>query len=731
MKYSIFTAATVLAAAAVFACSDKGTSTDEGFTTEALEGADAWCARVAAGPPGAGDLRIELSTAHANVRFFGPHPTFNEVDQAFAAGLGEAGPIVPKRALATYAARLGGAACALNANPKPLGPAQVIALGPVAIVRPGTGRISLPQGTRAVLVDLHGLPAVDGLRSALEAAVAPALASPVPRATSHVRQHFGMTDETQENEYLNSIESVAQDAIPSTGSSDLPLVLLTAKALAPEAAELAITLRLANRAWIAGESVRAEAAESRWTPVKNTGLAWRAQELYSGDARWPDEVPADFSAQTPEQAAVRTSGLGAPPPITAGASNRAKLEPIVPGFEPQPETLGLGEARASLLAMHGATRRFFPYFHVVGDHIDERLQETMDAIEALPSLDRTSLLKQLRRFGEVLHDGHVGAADWSSGSTPTGFGYFPAKLEDVNGEPVVRRTIVEGVHPGDTITRIGNTSVAEWYARERPLVSGATEGWIRERIMRSMLRLQGPTEFGLRAPDGTSHTVTVQPVSAAAFLAFGTAAVHRAPGWLSDLGAPKLYYTTMTEAMTGGRPEFRRTLAEARDAEGLILDMRGYPAFGLYDEAMRLIPHAFSSPIFNFPVVRPASQTFQADHYDFDPLTDPSYAGPIVLLIGPQAISAAENFSIMLVDAKRLTAIVGRRSAGTNGNITTLFLPGAFSFTFTGMEILHTDRSRFHGIGIVPDIEVTLNAQDFQQGIDPELARAIDVLRAR
>ncbi|WP_394831846.1 S41 family peptidase [Pendulispora rubella] len=487
-------------------------------------------------------------------------------------------------------------------------------------------------------------------------------------------------------------------------------------------------MRLANRAWIAGEGVRAEAAEARWTAVKNGGLAWRAQELYAGDARWPDEVPADFPAQDFDQGASRTADLGTPPARATGPANRPKLEPIVPGMQPQPEALGLGEARAALLAVHGAARRFFPYFKVTGDHIDARLHETMDALEALPSLDRVSVRNLLRRFGEALHDGHVGAGDYSS--TPVSGGYFAAVLEDVNGEPVVRRTSAEGVHPGDTIVRVGSVSVADWYARERPLSSASTEGSLRLKIMRSMLRLPGPTEFGLRAPDGTHRAVTVQPVSADDYFAFGTAATHRPPGWLGDLGAPKLYYTTMTETLAD-TAAFRQTLAEARDAEGLILDMRGYPAVSLYEAAARLIPYSFSSPIFNVPVVRPASQTFSPQSFDPGVLTDPSYTGPIVLLIGPSAISAAENFSTMLVDAKRLTAIVGRRSAGTNGNITTLFLPGALSFTFTGMEILHTDGSRFHGIGIVPNIEVTPTAEDFHNGIDPELARAVDELRSR
>ena len=78
----------------------------------------------------------------------------------------------------------------------------------------------------------------------------------------------------------------------------------------------------------------------------------------------------------------------------------------------------------------------------------------------------------------------------------------------------------------------------------------------------------------------------------------------------------------------------------------------------------------------------------------------------------------------MLVDAGRVT-VVGRTSAGTNGNITGIQLPGAFALSFTGMEVLHADGAPFHGIGIVPDVEVLLDAVSLRDGHDPELETAI------
>jgi C-terminal processing protease CtpA/Prc len=48
---------------------------------------------------------------------------------------------------------------------------------------------------------------------------------------------------------------------------------------------------------------------------------------------------------------------------------------------------------------------------------------------------------------------------------------------------------------------------------------------------------------------------------------------------------------------------------------------------------------------------------------------------------------------------------------------------------YTGMEVLFPDRARFHGVGIVPDIEVAPTAADIAEGRDPELLRAIHFLQ--
>ena len=103
------------------------------------------------------------------------------------------------------------------------------------------------------------------------------------------------------------------------------------------------------------------------------------------------------------------------------------------------------------------------------------------------------------------------------------------------------------------------------------------------------------------------------------------------------------------------------------------------------------------------------------------------YTGPIVLMVSNKTVSAGECFAQIIMDLPNVT-VVGQQSASTNGTITNAKLPGQFQMTWTGMWLRNPDGSEFHGIGVVPDVEVVPTADEFAAGVDPELMAARDVL---
>jgi hypothetical protein len=807
-----------------------------------------WGERAAGGPAGLLDPRVDLSAAHALVREFSVDSAFATSDAALASALDDDRSLthsgLPK-ALDRYAAQLSDVQV-LQAGPAAIGSAEIRMVGQVAVIRPGHGSIALPPQTRVVAVDLRNLPAIDELEAILPRMVAPAMKEPVPQPPRVVRTHDGPVDEVLiENSVYSTGVTVEQPApLPATGERDLPIVLLTGRRIAPQAAAFAAALRAARRAWIAGESVPLSVAESSWRGVGDRGLAVRtsmmvnvtgpAPEVLTGRlpvpgssfeynftvsgtdttsldisldgpdgadldlyllydvngngvieydgpefvawsltaspdetvrlapvrpglyqvvvygfsvpaggapftlsvrrtvvAPLPDEIPADLPvklAGLPDYLRLAQQVSGVTPPPVSGAALRTAPAAIDPFGTQHPVANGRGELRAGLLIAHGVVRLFYRYFPVVGDTIDERLLETLAAANAHDGVDRIAFWRILRRFGEALRDGH----QFVFSNVRLADTVLPLWLEHVDGRPVVRRSRVADIHPGDTIVALEGRPIEEVYAEELARTSAATPGYRLDIADRYIYRMSSPLTLTLQDPTGLRRTVIAAPQPISDYFDVVDRGVSDRPsGPLTDLGAPSLYYLNLHYFTTPTTAAARGAIAQASTlgSTGMVVDMRGYPDVDPYEVASRLIRQPFLSPVFEWTVFRgPEQQGFSTAQFPLFPFGAPAFSGPIVLLTGPHAVSASETFMQLLVGGQRLQAVVGQRSAGTNGSMTGVALPGGFRFTYTGMEVRNPDGSRHHGVGIIPDVEVPLTVPDLRDGIDRDLLTAIGLL---
>jgi C-terminal processing protease CtpA/Prc len=703
---------------------------------------DDWCDRVIGGPPGS-VLPVDLSAAHAGIRFFGVQTKYSIADQALAAAVDSPGALSSGAlsALQAYSESLAGV-CIVPATATSLGPAQVSTSGKIALIRPGTGSVQISPNVDMVFVDLRDLPAVSGLRAALDAAVAPALSNVVRRSDRTVREHVGLTDEgfSATNHYHTELIQQAQADIPASWSNGTAptLAVVTARRLAPEAAELAGTLRIAGKAFIVGDDVLASVAESRWRGIgtlqdTGSGLAYRIEDLLTGGGhRWPDVIPADIRSSDPTgdlEGLRKILKDRNTQNLNGGDALRPALQQVDPFDDQQPGGLRLGDIRGQLIVFHGAVRLFFPYFPAVGDNIDPRLQETLTTLGSSSPVDPVLAFRVIRRFSEALHDGHYFWFTFYSPANPF-FGGLPVALEQSGGEAIVRKSTAVELQIGDTITSIGGLSTADWFAQESLRASAATDGnrFIKAYQEGELWRMIAPLAFGIRAPDGSTRTATISPYPYSQFS--GVTYSSRSEGPLTDLGSPDLYYINLSSGVLGNNmSRFDAAVddAKSRGSAGLILDLRQSKSLSNHALAnARLICSRFSSMTFNVPVWSgPDVRSVESTHYEVNP--NRPYCGPIVIMVSAQIISNNEDMSAQLVGAHRVT-VVGRQSGGTNGNITGIMLPGGGFAPFTGMEVRNVDGSQFHGIGIVPDYVVNYTAQDFVDGRDRDLEKAIQVL---
>jgi C-terminal processing protease CtpA/Prc len=191
---------------------------------------------------------------------------------------------------------------------------------------------------------------------------------------------------------------------------------------------------------------------------------------------------------------------------------------------------------------------------------------------------------------------------------------------------------------------------------------------------------------------------------------------------------PGIWYVDLDRVTT---QQFQAALPDLERASGIVFDMRGYPD-GL--NAGALFPHLIREPGTSAQWIIPVTtrpdrvdvRWHQATRWPLRPVA-PYLVAPRVFITDGRAISYAE--SVMgIVEAYRLGEIVGEPTAGTNGNVNPLLLPGGYSVGWTGMRVLKHDGSRHHGVGIQPTVPVQRTRAGVAAGRDEALEKALEVV---
>jgi C-terminal processing protease CtpA/Prc len=174
---------------------------------------------------------------------------------------------------------------------------------------------------------------------------------------------------------------------------------------------------------------------------------------------------------------------------------------------------------------------------------------------------------------------------------------------------------------------------------------------------------------------------------------------------------------------------FDQNVPKLAEARGIILDLRGYPN-GIAPET---IGHLIDKPVtcaqWLIPVTySPDRQSvgFSFSNWTVQPKA-PRFRGKVVFLTDGRAISYAETY-LGIIENYKLAAIVGGSTAGTNGNVNPLSLPGRIQIAWTGMKVLKHDGSRHHGVGIQPTVPASRTIRGVLEGRDEVFERALAVV---
>jgi C-terminal processing protease CtpA/Prc len=166
---------------------------------------------------------------------------------------------------------------------------------------------------------------------------------------------------------------------------------------------------------------------------------------------------------------------------------------------------------------------------------------------------------------------------------------------------------------------------------------------------------------------------------------------------------------------------------EFKDTKGIIIDIRNYPStFVPFSLGSYFV--SSSTPFVKFTngnVDHPGEFTFTKNLNV--PSRGKTYKGMLVVLVNELSQSQAE-YTAMAFKAGDSTTIIGSTTAGADGNVSAILLPGGLRTMISGIGIYYPNGGETQRIGIVPDIEVKPTIEGIRNGRDELLEKAIQII---
>jgi len=183
-------------------------------------------------------------------------------------------------------------------------------------------------------------------------------------------------------------------------------------------------------------------------------------------------------------------------------------------------------------------------------------------------------------------------------------------------------------------------------------------------------------------------------------------------------------YITLQNIKEEDIPEIRNQFI---DTKGIIVDIRNYPS--------TFVPFLLGSffiskfaPFVTFTngnVNNPGEFTF--GKLLKIPSKHKTYKGKVVVIVNELTQSSAE-YTTMAFRAGENTTVIGSTTAGADGNVSSILLPGNIRTMISGKGVFYPDKTQTQRVGIIPDVEVKPTIDGIKNGKDEPLEKAIELI---
>jgi C-terminal processing protease CtpA/Prc len=395
-------------------------------------------------------------------------------------------------------------------------------------------------------------------------------------------------------------------------------------------------------------------------------------------------------------------------------------EPAYPGIK-LPDT---GFQILALYRLWNIIEYWYPYRDGIGENWEDVLAEFLPQIALANSSE--AYQRELMAFIARVRDTHANL--WSSLRLrpPVGDCRLPVIIRFAENSAVVSGYSqaepgpATGLKIGDVIAEWDGIPVGDLVKRWAPYYADSNVAAQMRDIAASMTRGScGPAVLGIRR-ENQALSVTASRIPPAPSM--------RAPGATHDLPGDTFQKlpndVAYLKLSTVKAADVARYIDSATSAKGLIIDIRNYPsefvvfALGSFlvdkpTEFARFTNGDLSNPG-AFHWTAPISLTPRQSRYK----------GKVAILVDETSQSQAE-YTAMAFRAAPGAIVVGSTTAGADGNVSEIPLPGGFGTMISGIGVFYPDKRPTQRVGIMPDIEVKPTIAGIRAGRDEVLEEAV------
>lgn len=569
---------------------------------------------------------------------------------------------------------------------------------------------------------------------------------PLTLGALRYRIHQGYPSQTgslSSGGYMRGMVTEQPARLPAQGERPWPptVVLVNVDTAIP--VEMLAGLQAAGLAQVLGDGGAIDLGAS--PRVMDLGEGVRAQvrttELVAPDGRAGFQVDGTTSTDAGEAVAI-AGALAALRSARASGPSDAGLHAVVPATpllgdvdDAYPD-MKFPSREYRLLALFrfwGVIDNFFPYRPLIGPAWNDVIARYVPRFEA--NRDAADYQLTVRALVAELHDSHgFLRGDFDASAERLGRSAPPVVVDWVQGQTVVTHLFEDGtgLRLGDSVRTVDGRPVAELRDYLGGFIAASTpQAWRRD-VHRSLLRGQPDSKvtLGVTGLDGGQREVTLVRSLVRTdprIVAFMQAKARSQPVY--GVLAEGIGYVDLDRL----QPDEVDAMFQAiKGTRATIFDMRGYPNGTAWTVAPRLtrrtdvIASLFEAPLVDGrgrgdPALRRGRQSFA------DPLPKAEgapYLGKVVMLINEKTQSQAESTGLFFEAATGVT-FIGSPSAGADGDITELALPGGLAASFSGHDVRHADGRQLQRVGLLPDVRVEPTIAGLVAGRDEVLEAAL------